>query len=271
MDEKLERSETERCELLEVLLRTTGGPTISSLLSNPGPSNTGDEKEGTQDIPDHQDTSTSLHGPDEGLLHQGTRQNAGRVVETTVTAVKGGQSFLEEKIAIATRSKERGRFKSRAIGDSSGRGSFMNLKLAITNRRKGKKDSRIPSNDGKIARQPQRTTGTSTYPNADVDTTLRVSIDTINKEEDHYTTRLIEDTTVEENEEDTLPSAMTCVLERTTLQRDQRLLPHPGAVAVFPTHAFPHGTLYFQPMPSPMEHQWMMQSPHRFGQSALPP
>ena len=146
------------------------------------------------------------------IANRGTRKNAGKV--------KGGQSFIEEKIATANRSKER----QRASGHASVRESFMNMKLNMANRRKSNHDSSGPTDY-----EQQGTTRVSTYPPGDVNTPVCMPIDAINQEEEDHHPTSEEDAKVEEREVDDVPSAMSDMVERTSLQRD-----HPGAVAVFP-------------------------------------
>ncbi len=169
---KLERSERAQQECLEELLRTQ--ERINLLTSNPGlSSDEKDSQQGANLSADHHDksrhTTTLPPRPDDGLPPQNSnrtisyqprissfldekiaianrrsRQNPCGVIGTTSVEGIGGHSFLDEKIAIADRSKGR---PKRASGRASGKGSFINLKLARA-RRTGKKRSSASDEKG---------------------------------------------------------------------------------------------------------------------------
>ncbi len=296
LEEELERernqrelSERKQRKLRKELLRTK--ESTSGLLTN--------AEEGTQahhPIVDHLD-STRLSAmcrprPDEGLVarnlnrtlndqpprgssfldekqaiaNRGPRKNAGRPIGPP--SVEGGQSILNEKIAMADRgSKERRSLKMRATpkgtsDDHSGRGSFMNLKLDMANRRSGKKSSSAGDAAGELEQTidnwpeggsaenrvsvsspphyndgQQSTAGIAMLSMDGVDPSESVPTDA-NK--DNTQRRWEEETNVEESKTVDPQSNATYVVKRSTAGHN--LHPVPGAVAVFPSHFIPRGS-----------------------------
>ncbi len=79
-------------------------------------------------------------------------------------------------------------------------------------------------------------TPTSPQP-SDVNTLLSVPLYAISEADDHYRPRVAEEIKVEEERRDDFPHTVRGTVERTTLERGQQVLTHPGAVAVFQLNA----------------------------------